>query len=1383
MSRLQKFRIRRLSPFIALHLFLVVSALPLKAQETLTESADWATLQMPAKAEVGQEFDILLTPTNPAHNGSQLAVDLYWMKQDGGFGGLLSYGVRKPAAAGEAKTFRLKVGAKPDMGGIQATAFLSPDGEWSSRTEVLRGPVIKVALPEPKAKPHEGASIVETSDWIKMEYPSSAAIGEPFDVKLTLLQPAPAGSKLAADLYWMKDDDGFGGLLSFGVRQDAIHGKTQTVRLNVRPKPGMAAVQVTAFLSPDGEWTSRQNVVRGPVVPVLSVAQTPGTAKPEGVDFKKSWISIKPPAGPYVEEDEFTVTVDYYLDPSESWGDGVELYLTALGPWIDKPDGKYTTSRTHIDISGLTGSKTVRIEPGRGSQEFHYTVPRLHAFNDLLFIAGFKMDGGKQNWPWYVRALGPSLIKTHDFYDIETDRVGNIFTYDEPVIIRVVSRKGALANEKKSFAYTLTDVDGNEKEGTIEFQPSSIGESTALTLPVTARGTFVLKTKIADWGEREMVFVRIPDLGSVATKTKFGVTNARTDVENEIACRLGFSWVRHFFSWGEVRPGRNYWNTEGWDAILQTNVEHGITPWLCLVYPPAWVQTGPARNVPYVPYGFDHDGLASTVKELSQRWGDHIWGWEWQNEIVPGDLVDDPVGNYIDFVKTGTEAVRAVNSDLKVQLAGGLWPRNFRNDLLKQGVADYIDVLPVHYGNYGAVRDAQNDLSAVGAKDRVSVWDNETSYGLSVWNMPLTEMIKNDAQSQWIMDRWTAELNAGAEQITLFGGQVDSAGNWSYLLDSATVRPSATTAAVFISKMAQAKALGAFFFGQDAIAYLFDRNEEALLLLSAPSRKGLYDLPIGAPLATVTDHQGRERQVLTKNGVLSIELGDMPIFVENASLPIVKTNVVLKVGAGDRPQPLPQLTAVSQTNLAVPLRVTNPYDRPITVRISLQPADARQVAAEKELALGAHEQRVLELAAASVSNKAKRGPEAWKAVVRFPNTQLPVVEKPFIVSWIEPESLGNLLSDSGFEDPVNPGSGWSIYGGGAKTTSQGSLGTGEKWLEFSSTKDGWITATQEIDAPAGRPYLFTLWAHPRNLQQGGANITYILPEGKKKTLYIPHVFQTPSDSDSWLLLSYRGEAPTDALKIQFSPVANPSKEGGSMVFDHARVTLYEGTDFAAEAHEASLAPKIDGSLNDWPQATPIPLLAVNQLKTDSDSYQWSPENLSGVAYFQWDEEALYFAAEVIDDQTVAPYTGDQTTQGDSIILAIQPSRLGMESNDRAFAYYLSAASPGGGSGKFTLYRPEEFSGGLMNGQLAKDSSAYEVAIQRKDDRTFYEVKLPWTELGGITPQLGGRIGLSLSLADNDGGGRAARMLWGQGLEPVWEPTQFGLLTFIGPVGQ
>jgi len=1369
-------RIARL--FIAIGvvaLGLLAGRIAAQSAPTAKTTSDWADIEYVRSADPNAPLEVKLT-----YKGSEpgkLAVDLYWMKSDGNFGGMLRYGQRKDAIPGRTEIFRFTPGTKPDMASFHALAFLSPDGNWNNRQKEIRGHDVSLAA-APAASSASGASatgtVKQTEAWAELVYPDSAAIDAPFTVKLTYKDNAPG--MLAVDLYWMRADGSFGGMLRYGPRKAAQPGQTQDFNFTIPAKDGMASVQVTAFLSPDGDWNNRQKEIRGPSVPLKGgTTSAAAPAVPAGVEFKKSWLKLSYPEGPFVQGDQFTVTVDYYLDPSESWGAGTKLTLAAHGPWIDNPDGKYNPKREHKAIPGLTGDRYANIKPGRGNHEFTYTVPELHAFNHMLLIGRFIMSDGNKPWPWYVRASGPILEKTNPRYDLRTAKPGNLFTYDEPVRIRVVTREGAQGGVSKTLAYTLADCTGATSTGRIPFTSAALGQHTELEIPVTTRGTFVLEADVEGWGSREMVFARVPDVRAIIgpQPTLFGVTNVTTGAENEIARALGFSWVRHFFPWNRVRPAADHWVYEDWDAIIDTNLKHGLRPWLMLVYPPAWAQEGMPRNVGYVPYPFEASALESTVTTLSRRWGDKIWGWEWQNEIVPGDLVSDPVANYTRFVEIGTRAAKAVKPELKIQLAGGLWPRNFRKDLLKAGIAEHIDVLPVHYGNFDTIADARDDLAAIGQAGRVRVWENETSSGLSTWGMPLREMIRVTTQSQWVMDRWADELSAGTEHITLFGGHTEPAGNWSYLLDERTPRPYAATVAVFISKTARAKPLGKFFFGDGAQGHLFDRDGQALLLLSAPAKAGTHSLSVGSGRVTVTDHQGNETALNTTDGTLSLPLDAMPVFVEGGDLAILKTRLVLRAGTSSRPQPTPQITAVKESGLRVPVQLANPYDRTIQTRVTLSPAGGA-TALSQEFTLAAAERRTLELEVPSTSASTTSAAQPWTARVEFPGTRLPAVDKPFAVSWIDPSSLGNLLRNPGFEERGPKGAAhWFISATSSVQPAAGGLGLGEQVLKLSGA-DSWMAASQEIPAPAGQSYLFTLWAHPRNVKQAGGNITYLLPDGKKKELYIPHVFQTPTSTPSWMLLSYRGTVPANATAVQFTPIAN----SGTMLVDNVRVTLFEGSNFAAEAGSVSTPPRIDGDLSDWKKTHPIPLLAVNQLVTRKPGYAWTPENLSGVAYFQWDEQALYLAAEVIDDRESAPHTGDRTPESDSLTVALQPVRLGPDSNDRAFAYHLSPASPGGGSGRHTLYRPASRSGGLSSGQLAKDSSVYEISIRRSGTRTTYEVRLPWSELGGAAPRLGAKLGLSLALHDNDGDGPAASMIWGEGLEPAWEPSHFGVLTLV-----
>jgi len=85
---------------------------------------------------------------------------------------------------------------------------------------------------------------------------------------------------------------------------------------------------------------------------------------------------------------------------------------------------------------------------------------------------------------------------------------------------------------------------------------------------------------------------------------------------------------------------------------------------------------------------------------------------------------------------------------------------------------------------------------------------------------------------------------------------------------------------------------------------------------------------------------------------------------------------------------------------------------------------------------------------------------------------------------------------------------------------------------------------------------------------------------------------------------------------------------------------------------------------------------------------------------------------------------------------------------------------------------------MRSGQLFKDSSTYEMAIVQGEGSCIYEMRIPFSELGGIKPGLGRKFALSIQLNDNDGKGRKAWMVWGGGLHPTWQPKRFGVVTLV-----
>ena len=1246
------------------------------------------------------------------------------------------------------------------------------------------------------------ARTVET-DWCTITQPDSILPGAPVEIAVAIKAGAGAsvqGVQLSTHLQWAKKE-GYGGFLNWHPARDLKPG--ETYKFKFTPKldlDKMTGVMPVVFLAPGGDFEKRTKFETLPVIPITATpevraklaeeakaaaARAAAVARPASATLKRSMLRIAPEAKTVTKGDSFTVAVDYELAAADHWGDGTQIELIPLGPWVDNPDGQYTTGRSHHGYPGL-GSRRAKIEPGKGIQTFSFKLEGTFRYNELQWMAQFIGGDGKA-WPWSVRGGGPQIARFIDDFDLEIPAEGGLFTYVETPRVDLVWGVSMKQGTSVEAAFRIVNVEGRTVAAFKQaFVVGAPGEKASVTLPeIEERGTLLLLATIGD-ATRDAFFARIPDVlaiekavsgssasGGKVRRTPFGVTNVGDPALSRVARKLGATYCRHFTGWSGLEPLPGQYRLEGLDKTIAANVEAGIVPWICLIGPPAWAMADEHHSAGYEPFTFKADAWRNLVHTLATRYKGRIWGFEWLNEIVPGNKTREPVAEYLDFCRIGTETVRKVDPSMKVQLAGGLWPRNFRNDLLNAGVGDHIDVLPIHYGGETGVRDARHDVAAVGKADAVAIWDNETARGLSVWKMPPEEALtKSVVQSKWMMRQWPAELTAGAKGIVYFGGHTASAGNWTYLLDATTPRPAAATFAVLSASIGCADPVATAYVGADSVLHIFRKRDGiglavAATVSDADDAASSLNIPAGARFIVRTDHQGNQRRLEANNGALTQPLAAMPVILDGFDLPTLAVHAGLEIGTqGAAPSPV--ITAVRGSDAAVlALRAVNPLDVPVKGSVVVKLASGASFPVQT-IALDPGADTLIRLPLTMAAGGAVEGDGVvelrWTAPVAVS------CRKAFKLVVLDPKSLGNLLRNGDMETvaggkPAN----WS---GSAASVELATLGQGPGFegraARFSGEKDAnYQHLSQAVVPPApGRAYLYTAWVWNADMQ-AGSNLSV-----DDKTFFIPSVFDAGNTTPFWRLMTHVRETPETARQMGFTPVV---KGKGWAMYDNIRATLYEGTPFAAEARHAAHAATVDGDLGDWDFADPIPLLCDNQL-TATEGYAWTPANLTGVARFAWDREALYFAAKVRDDRHVATTTGEDTLRGDSLVIALHPGNRVEGADGQAFAWHLGAAAPGGGSGRHTLYRPPARSGGLASGQLAKDSSVYEVAILRAGDTTTYELRIPWAETGGLTPALGVKAGLSLQLFDADGAGAPAVMTWGGGLRPAWSPAGFGVLT-------
>ncbi|MBO7298505.1 MAG: hypothetical protein J6V41_01690 [Kiritimatiellae bacterium] len=1365
---------------------------------------DWATIttQDSVNASTGYDFSVTLKKQFPT--GTKIKCDIHMYDANGKRLGMGGHIEAKPAATpGKPIKFaRSKIKEHPELDHYVVVAFASPDGDYknaiakgNSKPISFGGKVgaskASSASSSAPAVTTSAGTVVKDAGWCVIETPASIGTTGTYDIAVTLKEPVPEGQTVNCHVRMLGEKNAYLGMGGWKPGQaPAAVGKPIIFR-KYKPKQHdeLKHFQALVFVAPNGDYSKASKQAFSEFYTIkftdeeikakeeARIEKENRNRCPQGIFKNKSMFAFRPCLKKEVRSGEsFDIVIDYVLDPTETWGDGTYIEIEPLGPWIDNPDGVYNPKRRHLPTSGLKTQRSDPLTVGKGTVRFTFTPKNIPRNTGVGFRARFFGADGKP-FPWEHRTGAPALIYSPIHFDVVPATFGGLFTYDEVPTLRITwgSQAGDVGKTVEA-AITLTAADGvTTKKLTKKLSVGFEGETTDVSLgKLPVNGLYAVSVTIGEFTQETFIGT-IPDVKAYLNgrKTPFGCTNVGSDGAAATAAKLGMSHCRLFQKWPglESMPGR--WNVAGLDKTIDRLNAVGVTPWICLYGAPEWaIDSDTFHNPGYSPFPFYDDKWVSAVTFLANRYKGKLWGFEWLNEIVPGSC-PDPVQNYLRLCKLGTATAKAIDPNFQFQMAGGLWPRNYRVDLFNAGIAEHIDVAPEHYADYNELKNSSADSRAGGIK---RIWDNETARGYSIFGMPAVHALTNSLlQSRWVMRSWPGELIIGAEGITYFGGQADVCGNWSYLISDYEARPVAATLAVMSTKLGLARPVGGAYLDPGAIIYVFEREDGKGIatLMSYTKNPVEVSLPVKTKQIIVTDNQGNAKTVDAPNGVATLVAEDMPVFVEGFDLNSIAPLTTITVGNYDPMSLAPVFRHVAGNALKLSGKIDNPMLTPISgsfdllvngkvvdaKKFSLQPGDSTRVAFD-------------------LKQEPKDGtPMALRVTWADGST----ASRDFKFNLIDPALLGNLLSNGGFEEAAEGKTGLKDWSGNGRKFDLGNEAAPGKHgtaLKMEDTPNGYKHTSQHITLPSTpATYLYTAWVKTKDMS-AGSNVNAYKPGGNPKAgqRYIMlHIWTADTNTKGWSFLTQRVDIQPGNAGADFTPVC---KGAGSVLYDNVRVTLFDGTDFVAEAfYEEKSNKKIDGDISDWNiDACPIPLLSASQLSsTPANAMQsWKPEDLQGEAFFSWDNQALYFAALVQDDKHHA-IRGKDAIKADSIQLAINPA--GRDSTDAEYAmeWYISSAAPGTGSGKHTLYRPAEHSAGKKAEQLAQDSSAYSIAIKTVGDITVYEVRIPWSELG-TKPELGLQMGLSLKLNDSDGDGSITSMSWGNGINPVWSPASFGSLT-------
>ncbi len=216
------------------------------------------------------------------------------------------------------------------------------------------------------------------------------------------------------------------------------------------------------------------------------------------------------------------------------------------------------------------------------------------------------------------------------------------------------------------------------------------------------------------------------------------------------------------------------------------------------------------------------------------------------------------------------------------------------------------------------------------------------------------------------------------------------------------------------------------------------------------------------------------------------------------------------------------------------------------------------------------------------------------------------------------------------------------------------------------------------------------------------------------------------------------------------------------------VTARAGT--TVKAKRLSSAPVIDGSWSEW-STTQYPVDAVVYGKSN-----WTDGNDLGPSFrIGWDNNNLYIAAKIFDDNYIQDNNGDQIFKGDSLEILLDTDLLGdfyttsLNNDDFQLGISAGKGTPGG-TGEAYLWYPGKYKGGYTNVTIksVKMDGGYRV-----------EAAIPWSVLH-VTPSTNLRMGFAFSVSDDDKEGvkEQQTMISNVATRALTDPTTWGNLELV-----
>jgi len=287
-------------------------------------------------------------------------------------------------------------------------------------------------------------------------------------------------------------------------------------------------------------------------------------------------------------------------------------------------------------------------------------------------------------------------------------------------------------------------------------------------------------------------------------------------------------------------------------------------------------------------------------------------------------------------------------------------------------------------------------------------------------------------------------------------------------------------------------------------------------------------------------------------------------------------------------------------------------------------------------------------------------------------------------------------------------------------------GTSQTWSGWQSFKEMFRNQVRELSKKyPGKPIMIPEFG---STEQGGNKANWVkeIPSALKVSMTQVKaivLFDIKKESDWRVNSSKKSE---EAYRSIFQDPYFLSSSEGLISLTTAKTTAAAPKP-AVAAKKLSKPIKIDGNFGPFSGVTPITMDSEIFLKEGAG---WKgPKDLSAKIYLMWDNNFLYIYAKVTDNMPlVNSKTKGDIWNGDAIEMAVPGYQIGL------------------GAGDGMANKPS-----IWIWQKSRSSAGGEIYASKTLNPAGYalEAKVPWKEIGSVSPKAGGSVAFDIAVDDAD----------------------------------